>query len=39
MSPLSWILIAFPFYLFVKGKAVAYIKLAGSGENESGASE
>lgn len=30
MNPLAWVLIAFPAYLFVKGRFVDYVKLAGA---------
>jgi len=28
MSPFTWVLIAFPVFLFVNGKFVDYVKLA-----------
>jgi hypothetical protein len=37
MKPLTWVLLAFPIYLFIKGRGVAYLKLAGS--SQTGAEE
>lgn len=34
MNPFGWILIALPFYLFVKGRLVDYLKLAGATPNQ-----
>lgn len=34
MNPLSWILLAFPVYLLIKGRIPDYINLAKSGESK-----
>ena len=30
MTAFSWVLLAFPIYLFTKGRFVAYVELAGA---------
>lgn len=35
MTPLSWVLLAFPVYLLVKGQALNYLKLVMPDNSES----